>query len=182
MFIYFLLSNCLEYKIEANSTLELLDEKKNGEIMKFDYFERDDIPITVKIIDDLGRTVYDTTNTYGVVYTRAFNDKKYKIIVQNIANKPVNIVFRVPDVNSEVKNAFGTVEGEDSVKEFSSVLQKIITTTRKYLEHQAENISRIENNGKRLVYFFIFEICFCVGLGIYYQRDLVSVFEKRTKI
>lgn len=182
MFLFLLLSSCLEYQIDANSSLVLLDEKKEGEIMKFDYYELTDIPIKVVITDELDQTVYETTNMYGVLYTRAFKDKKYKITMHNLTNKPVNVVFRAPDADMEIKNAFGAVDGDDPVKEFNNVLQKNITNQRRYLEHQAENIKRIEINGKRLVWFFIFELCFCVGLCVYYQRELIGVFEKKSRI
>lgn len=179
MFFIFL-TNCLEYQIAANSTLELLDEKKEGEIFEFDYIEPERKLISVTITDELDQIIYESTNKYGVLYTRAFKNKKFKIVIHNPSDKIASVIFRVPRVDMQTTNAFGNAD--NTIGEFNKILLRNIKNQRRYLVHQAENMKKIKNNGKMLIWFFIFELCFSVGLCVYYQRKLVSIFEKKNKI
>lgn len=182
MFSFILSILSLEYTLEPHETLELIEFVKDGELFKFEFYEKEEKNIKVVIKDENGNVVGKYDDIYAVIHTKANGNKKFYIQITNMSKENLTVSFRAPDVKKEVSGPLGPVEGVDPVHEMENVLKKNIMNQRKYLENQRKSIKKIENNSKRLIWFFIFEVCFCIALGVYYQNDIMNVFEKKTRI
>ncbi|KAM0677318.1 hypothetical protein BDAP_002181 [Binucleata daphniae] len=154
---------------------------KKDELFKFEFHEEKDSKVHCTIIDDLNRTILDTTNNYIVVHWSPNRDSTQFFKFENTTSAPMSIYFRTPDVNKEMFNAIGPITDKDILAEFDSALKRNIQEQRTYLEGMTEHEKMTKNTRRVVGWLVIIEIISCAGFIWYLHKKTISLFENRIK-
>ncbi|EOB11929.1 endoplasmic reticulum membrane protein [Nosema bombycis CQ1] len=170
---------CRYVEIGSKETFIFKDVVTKDNMYKFIYRAFDSSSVYLSIFDSNLKKIIDTTDPYGVLYTKSNIDGYITIRVTNPHKEVMKFGYKCPDVKKELQGPLGPIKDVDTVNELQSVLQSIIQTQRDHIRSYQSHSQMLDKSRRWVFRLVILEIVSSIIIMYYLHKSTLDMFSKK---